>query len=140
MDVKTAMGLLKENGYKHTDKREEMLQLFSAEKRYLSAKDVLEHMQQKFHGISFDTVYRNLSLFSELNILESTELDGEKKFRFSCATDGHHHHVICLDCGKTKHIDLCPMEVWNEKTEGFHIVDHKFEVYGYCDHCVPEAK
>lgn len=135
MDLQEALQLLKKKGYKYTDKREYMLQLFSREKRYLSAKDVLEHMQQKYSGLSFDTIYRNLSLFSDLKILEFTELDGERKFRFSCATDDHHHHLICLDCGKTKHIHLCPMENWNVTTDGFHIVGHKFEVYGYCDLC-----
>ncbi|MBU9712094.1 Fur family transcriptional regulator [Evansella tamaricis] len=135
MNVQEAMQRLKEKGFKHTDKREDMLELFSNEKRYLAAKDVLESMQDKYKGLSFDTIYRNLSVFTELGILESTELDGEKKFRFTCSTDHHHHHLICLDCGKTKHIDECPMDLFPVKKEGFHIVGHKFEVYGYCEQC-----
>src|SRR5690554_367976 len=112
MNVEKAMHLLKEKGYKHTDKREEILQLFESERRYLSAREVLEFLQSKYANLSFDTIYRNLSLFSNLSILEFTELDGEKIFRLSCATDDHHHHLICLECGKTRHIDLCPMEEW----------------------------
>ncbi len=86
MNVIEAIERLKEEGYKHTDKRENMLHLFSEQKRYISARDVLEYMQDDFPGLSFDTIYRNLSLFSELEILEETELEGEKKFRFNCAT------------------------------------------------------
>lgn len=135
MDVKAALQRLKEKGYKHTDKREDMLQLFSNEKRYLAAKDVLEHLQDKYSGLSFDTIYRNLSVFTELGILETTDLDGEKKFRYSCSTEEHHHHLICLDCGKTKHISNCPMDQLIVSNEGFKIVGHKFEVYGYCEQC-----
>ncbi|PYZ94281.1 transcriptional repressor [Salipaludibacillus keqinensis] len=135
MNVEEAMNKLKEEGYKHTDKRLDMLQLFSDESRYIAAKDVLESLQDKYKGLSFDTIYRNLSLFSQLGILETTELDGEKKFRFSCSTDHHHHHLICLDCGKTKHIDECPMVTSPISDEGFQVVGHKFEVYGYCEKC-----
>ncbi len=134
MDVTQALLLLKEKGYKHTGKREQMLQLFSDQKRYIAAKDVLEAMQGDYPGLSFDTIYRNLSTFVDLGILEMTELDGEKKFRFSCAIDGHHHHMICLSCGKTKHVHLCPMDQFND-TKDFKIVGHKFEVYGYCTGC-----
>ncbi|WP_096188387.1 Fur family transcriptional regulator [Evansella halocellulosilytica] len=135
MNMEEAMNRLKDKGYKHTDKREDMLQLFSDEKRYLAAKDVLDHLQSKYGGLSFDTIYRNLSLFTDLGILEATELEGEKKFRFSCSTDHHHHHLICLDCGKTKHIHDCPMDSFPIGEEGFKIVGHKFEVYGYCEDC-----
>lgn len=137
MDVSQALLLLKEKGYKYTGKREQMLQLFSDQKRYIAAKDVLEAMQPDYPGLSFDTIYRNLSTFVDLGILEMTELDGEKKFRFSCSIDEHHHHMICLTCGKTKHIHLCPMDKLNE-TDDFKIVGHKFEVYGYCQDCMIE--
>ncbi len=136
MDVTKALLILKEKGYKHTGKREQMLQLFSEEKRYIAAKDVLEAMQNEYPGLSFDTIYRNLSTFVELGILEMTELEGEKKFRFSCSTDEHHHHIICLTCGKTKHIHLCPMDQLSGDSNDFKIVGHKFEVYGYCKECI----
>lgn len=135
MDVNQAVALLKEKGYKHTDKREELIRLLADEKRYLSAKEVLELMQKDYPRLSFDTIYRNLSLFVELGIFEMTELDGEKRFRFSCAPSHHHHHLICLTCGKTKQVDSCPMEQLEKKFDGFEIVDHKFEIYGYCLQC-----
>ncbi|MGO4887192.1 Fur family transcriptional regulator [Anaerobacillus sp. MEB173] len=135
MNVSEAILLLKDKGYKHTGKREDLLQLFAEEKRYLSAKEVLEKMQKDYPGLSFDTIYRNLSLFVELNILEFTELEGEKRFRFTCSTDHHHHHLICLDCGKTKQVNDCPMVQLNTKLDDFSIVGHKFEIYGYCGDC-----
>ncbi|MBB5173906.1 transcriptional repressor [Texcoconibacillus texcoconensis] len=135
MNVSEAMSLMSKKGYKQTGKREEMLRLFANEKRYISAKDVLEAMEKSYPGLSFDTIYRNLSLFVELDILEMTELDGEKKFRFTCSTESHHHHLICLDCGKTKHIEECPMDRFSDEKADFQIVGHKFEIYGYCQGC-----
>ncbi|MBM7097070.1 MULTISPECIES: Fur family transcriptional regulator [Alteribacter] len=135
MDVKEALTIMKDKGYKYTDKREDILTLFSDEKRYLAAKDVLASLQARYSGLSFDTIYRNLSLFTELGILEETELEGEKKFRFACSTSDHHHHLICVDCGKTKHIHNCPMDAIEDDADGFKITGHKFEIYGYCGEC-----
>jgi Fur family transcriptional regulator, zinc uptake regulator len=135
MNVEHALKQIKNNGYKLTDKREFILELFAQHKRYMSAKEVMEQLKDKIPGLSYDTIYRNLSLFKELDILEATDLDGEKKFRLSCSGAKHHHHLICLSCNKTQHVEDCPMSSLALKNDEFQIVDHKFEVYGYCKQC-----
>ncbi|MCO7176239.1 Fur family transcriptional regulator [Sporolactobacillus kofuensis] len=134
MNKREAMVLLKKKGYKHTDKREDILDLFEQQDGYLSAKDIQSALKDNYPGISFDTIYRNLSLFQDLMILEETELDGEKIYQFHC-TEHHHHHLICLRCGKTKTIDVCPMQDLSQIDPEFQVTGHKFEIYGYCKHC-----
>lgn len=136
MNLSQALNVLKDNGYKFTGKREEMLRIFSLENRYLTAKEILEYMQKDYPTISFDTIYRNLALFQDLEVLEWTQLDSERIYRLSCTTtEHHHHHLICTTCGKTKEIKLCPMDAVLGEPEGFRITGHKFEIYGYCKEC-----
>lgn len=135
MNISKAIDILHEYGHKATKRRKDILNYFSDADGYRTAKDLYEHMEKSYPGISFDTVYRNLHLYDELNIVETTELNGERHFRMNCAQH-HHHHFICNDCGKTKKINLCPMDEIGTSLGNYHIEDHKFEVYGLCPICV----
>ena len=112
-----------------------MLRILSRDRRYLSAKEVLDAMRAVYPRLSFDTVYRNLTLLHGLDIAELTEINGERLYRISCADIDHHHHLICTECGRTKVIELCPMQSIMDEPEGFQITGHRFEVYGVCDGC-----
>jgi Fur family zinc uptake transcriptional regulator len=112
-----------------------MVRLFFEKRRYMSAKEVLNYMHEEYPNLSFDTIYRNLSLFEELGILETTEFQGEKLYRFRCTNTEHHHHIICINCRKTITFDVCPMKMIFGEPEGFIITGHKFEIYGYCKEC-----
>ncbi len=134
MNMKEAVELLRSKGLKITNKRKDIITFFDKADGYRTAKDLLQFMEEKYQGISFDTVYRNLHLYNEIGILETTELNGEKHFRMNC-TMHHHHHFICSICGKTKEIDICPMNDIKDKLEDYIIEDHKFEIYGLCPEC-----
>ncbi|GLC88603.1 Fur family transcriptional regulator [Lysinibacillus piscis] len=135
MNVSRAWEILKEHGYKKTDKRVLLLDMFAATDKYLTARDLLVVLKKDFPGMSFDTIYRNLATFVQLGILEETELSGERNFRMQCESTQHHHHFICLVCGNVKELHLCPMEMLDEKLPNYEIEGHKFEIYGKCPSC-----
>lgn len=134
MNINKATEILKNKGYKLTGRRMDILTFFEKSDGYRTAKDLLQFMEEKYKGISLDTVYRNLHLYNEMKILETTELNSEKHFRMNC-TQHHHHHFICSICGKTKNIDVCPMDEIKNKLGNYEIEDHKFEIYGRCPMC-----
>ncbi|MCQ9209023.1 Fur family transcriptional regulator [Granulicatella seriolae] len=138
--VDHCIAILKNAGYKYTKKRERLVEIFNEENRYLSARSVQELLAKDFPNLSYDTIYRNLYTYVELGILEETELNGEKLFRIGCMEHGHHHHhFICQECGRTKEIDLCPMDFFQEQLEGCKILSHRFEIFGLCPQCSAKA-
>ncbi|TQR18578.1 Fur family transcriptional regulator [Psychrobacillus soli] len=135
MNIEKAWEILKKEGFKKTDKREQILEIFSQTEKYITARDILDVMMAEHPGMSYDTIYRNLSTFVDLGILEETELTGEKHFRMQCEADHHHHHFICMSCGNIKEIHYCPMETLQNAIPGYQIENHKFEIYGNCPEC-----
>ncbi|PZE21769.1 Fur family transcriptional regulator [Paenibacillus xerothermodurans] len=124
-------------GWRITDQRRSLAALFAEAPGYLSPKDVYESMRQKYPGVSFDTVYRNLRLLSEMGVLEQFYLNDGLKFRARCHSH-HHHHMICLQCEKTMPFEFCPMKQLSHLPDDFQIVNHRFEIFGYCPECAGE--
>ncbi|MER2063566.1 MAG: Fur family transcriptional regulator [Alkalibacterium sp.] len=133
-----AVKTLKHNGYKTTGKRQRILELLYHSNKYMSAKEVQDKLKKMFPGISPDTIYRNLHTFVELNVVEETELNGEKLFRATCDVHGHHHHFICTVCGKTKELD-CPLDMFQDQLPGYKVDSHRFELFGKCSDCLESA-
>lgn len=134
--VDQSLRRMKDNGLKHTAKREELIKLFAEEERYLTAKDVQQKLEDSYPTLSFDTIYRNLYSFVDIGILETTELNNEKLFRITCLQDGHHHHhFICEECGKTIQLEMCPMDFFKEQLQNCTLKTHRFEIFGSCNDC-----
>ena len=134
--VDQSLRRMKDNGLKHTAKREELIKLFAEEERYLTAKDVQQKLEVSYPTLSFDTIYRNLYSFVDIGILETTELNNEKLFRITCLQDGHHHHhFICEECGKTIQLEMCPMDFFKEQLQNCTLKTHRFEIFGSCNDC-----
>jgi Fur family transcriptional regulator, zinc uptake regulator len=127
---------LKLAGLKFTGKRREAVDFFVQHKdKYMSAKDLHEHLKKMFSNISYDTVYRTLTTLLENNIIEHMEFRGDAaRYRLMCH-DEHHHHLVCLGCGSTFPLDACPMTSITSSIQDFQVTNHRFEVYGYCSNC-----
>lgn len=133
--VEDIIDVMVQHGWRITEQRRKLADIFVKAEGYLSPKDVYEQMTVPYPNVSFDTVYRNLRLLSEMGALEQFYfMDGGLKFRASC-TEHHHHHLICVNCEKTLTFDYCPMEQALKLPGSFKIVNHRFEVYGVCEEC-----
>jgi Fur family zinc uptake transcriptional regulator len=132
--VEQMLKAMSQKGCRITEQRRSLAALFAQNNTYLSPKEVYQHMRLQYPGISFDTVYRNLRLLSEWDVLEQVYLSEGPKFKASCLTH-HHHHLICMQCEKTIAIDYCPMSWVAQGSQDFYATSHRFEVFGYCRDC-----
>lgn len=133
------LAVMARNGWRITEQRKTLAQIFSDDDGYLSPKDVYDQMSAKYPSVSFDTVYRNLRMLSEMGVLEQFYfMDGGLKFKGSCLSH-HHHHLICVNCEKTMTFDYCPMDQSLELPGNYQILNHRFEIYGICEECRKEG-
>lgn len=122
-------------GLRITEQRRSLANLFADAEGYLAPKDVYEYMEKMYPGLSFDTVYRNLRVLHEMDVLEQFVFEDGIRFKVHCGGHEHHHHMICLSCERTIPVEYCPMPQLANIPEQFEVVRHKFEIFGYCKDC-----
>lgn len=105
---------------------------------FRTAQQIHEQLRAEGDPIGLATVYRTLQAMTETGELDvmRTE-DGEATYR-RCATSGHHHHLVCRNCGKTEEIMARVVERWAAEIaaeHGFVDVTHHVELTGLCRDC-----
>ncbi|CAM3642978.1 Fur family transcriptional regulator [Marinicrinis lubricantis] len=135
MKVEEILTAMSNKGLRITEQRKTLAKLFVEHSGYLAPKEVYEHMSKMYPGMSFDTVYRNLRVLHEMDIIEQFMFEEGVKFKLHCHAHDHHHHFICLECENTVPFEFCPMDYVKTVPDGFTPVKHKFDIYGYCDSC-----
>jgi Fur family ferric uptake transcriptional regulator len=136
-------GKLKDKEYKLTPQRQIILKaFFEKNRRHLSAEELYSIVKERYPEIGLATVYRTLDLLAELGILQKMDFgDGKARFELNDEDVHHHHHLICLSCGKVQEFQLDllePLEESIEQSTGFDIIDHRLKFYGYCSDCKRE--
>ncbi len=121
---------------KRSKQRDAILAVVKSTKSHPSAAWVYSQVKKVIPNISLGTVYRNLSMLAENNIIKRIEL-GLSEEHFDGNTDLH-YHVVCKECGKILDIDAMPMTFINDMaSEKFNgeIYDHSIVFFGKCNTC-----
>lgn len=86
------------------------------------------------------SVYRTLSLFSQIGIVRESDLSGESKFFEIVDTNDthkHSHHIVCRSCKKIDPIEFCFAKAQEQALGelGYRDVTHRLEFAGLCSRC-----
>jgi len=138
MTLKQILEQLKLAGYKATATRTLILEtLIKNHELILSADEIYLMVKLENEKINRSTVYRNLDILSEENLLYKTITDqGVTKVKLRCC-DKHHHHLICDKCGKIVVYDQCAFDLYRQfaQDHGFLLTGHTLELHGICKDC-----
>lgn len=104
---------------------------------FRSAQELHALLREGGDKVGLATVYRNLQAMAaegEIDMLRTDE--GEAVYR-ACST-GHHHHLVCRECGRTVEVEGAAVEAWAARVSaehGFTEVRHTLEIFGTCATC-----
>lgn len=123
-------------GLRLTTPRRRLVDLLAHTREPLVFDILLERL-----GTSFDkvTLYRNLSAFETVGVIQCIR-DSDGKTRYELVSPHHHHHhVVCRGCGDMECLPECDVDNFVRQAEhlGYHVEEHRVEVYGLCPNCRP---
>ncbi len=88
------------------------------------------------------STYRNLELFATMGIIEVIHIGWKKRYELAAPFAPHHHHLVCIMCGKLTSLDTPEIETIVETLASKHtyeITDHHFELRGVCSACSTDS-
>lgn len=122
---------------KNTKQRILIIDILQKAKKPLSANDILIRAVKKQPNIALTTIYRNLEMLYESDLITRYRID-EKEYCYELKKEEHTHYLICKNCKKKVDLPECPLKELEQSisnTTGFKITSHNLELEGYCDKC-----
>ncbi len=89
---------------KHSKQRDSILAFLATRDDHPTAEIVYQGVKEEFPNISLATVYRNLTLLSDLGEIRKIAV-GDGPDRFDAFT-APHNHFSCTRCGKLMDLDM----------------------------------
>ncbi|APT92118.1 sugar ABC transporter substrate-binding protein [Corynebacterium phocae] len=130
-------------GARNTRQRTAVIKVLRDFDNFASAKDIYNALQVKEAKVGLTTVYRTLQSLSEIDAVDALHMpSGETLYRH-CDSLHHHHHLVCIRCGRTEEVDGGPIEEWAKsisEQHGFELTGHDAEIFGVCGSCQTKLK
>ena len=95
---------LSELGYRLTPQRMMILSAIENSDNHISAEEIYTQVIAKYPKVNISTIYRTLELLKRLGLATETDLGGGR-VRYHPADKGHHHHLVCTECGAIIDLD-----------------------------------
>ncbi len=131
------VGKLSEQGYRLTPQRMMVLSAIENSDNHISAEEIYAQVVDKYSHVNISTVYRTLELLKRLGLVTETDLGGGR-VRYHPVDKGHHHHLVCQECGRIIDLDESVLS----SVKSMLLREYKFSadlrhlaIFGHCAKC-----
>ena len=128
---------LAEQGYRITPQRMMIASAIEDSDGHISAEEIYAQVIAKYPQVNISTVYRTLELLKQLGLVTDTDF-GEGRVRYHPVGKGHHHHLVCQECGAITDLDeivLSPLKTILLREYGFSADLRHLAIFGRCKKC-----
>jgi Fur family ferric uptake transcriptional regulator len=106
--------------------------------RAFSVRELHETARQSAPRLGLTTAYRAVERWREEGWAEDAGTRGGETVYVLCGAQGHHHHLVCVDCGATTLLEGCALESVRDASRqaGFDLLDEALGALpGRCAPC-----
>lgn len=125
---------LKQNGFSVTKARRQVFKVLST-----YGPLPMHELVARCTSTDRASVYRTIDLFESLGVIQRLQSGWKYKLELSDTFQAHHHHAVCLNCGKTVDVpEDARLEVRLYELADlleFQLERHQLELQGYCADC-----
>lgn len=121
--------------------RFKILEAFLQTEQHVTSSELVQILHEKGHQLEPELVRETLKLMCRYGFAQKNRFrNGEIRYEHRHLGQ-HHDHMICTKCRSIfefKNEQLETLQVKIAATYGFHMLQHKMEIYGICAACLKE--
>jgi Fe2+ or Zn2+ uptake regulation protein len=123
------------SGVRLTSQRRALLATIARWRGAFTALELHERAHREAPRLGVATTYRTLDLLRAAGSIRA--LAGREPRTYVRCHPGHHHHLVCVECGDVEETELCaaPSEAELRRRHGFAADTHELDIYGTCVRC-----
>ncbi len=138
-EKKNFKSLIESDEIGRIEDRLNVIDLFLKTEEHITLEDLISLLKSKGYEYDQEFVKLCLNRWVELGFAQKTTFEGQPPRYEHRHLGKHHDHMICTKCGRIMEFKNDELEMLQEKIAaraGFHILQHKMEIYGLCSRCL----
>ncbi len=135
--------LIAEDGLGDIDKRLNLIDLFLHTEEHITVEELMDLLKKRGYDYEPDFVRQCMNRWVELGFAQKKTFEGQPPRYEHRHLGRHHDHLICTKCGKIvefRNDEIEQLQARIAAMEGFHILQHKMEIYGICPDCLKKRR
>ena len=133
--------LFKQEQIDNFENRFKVLEVFLQTEKHVSVPELVERLEKTGWQMDAEFVQETLKLMCRFGFAHKSRFDNGIVLYEHRHLGQHHDHMICTKCRKILEFEEDQIEQLQIKiaaAHGFHMLQHKLEIYGICDDCLKE--
>jgi len=142
-EKKQFMRLFREQGLDRFDERFQVLEAFLQLDHHVSHAEIVVQLEKNGVRLSDEFVISSMEHLCRFGFASKVEFDGGEPLYEHRHLGIHHDHMICTKCGTILEFKDEALEKQQQKVAkeyGFHMLQHRMEIYGLCGACMAKRQ
>lgn len=135
--------LIETDGYDRIQDRLNIIDVFLGKEEHITIEEMCKLLSEKGYDYEPEFVRQCMNRMADLGFAQKKQFK-DQPIRYEHRHLGRHHdHFICTKCGKIVEFADQDMERLQAKiaaNHGFHMLQHRMEIYGLCSECLEQRK
>lgn len=135
--------LIEVDGNERVQERLNIIDAFLDAEEHITLEQMCRLLTEKGYDYEPEFVRQCMNRMVDLGFAQKKQFEGQP-IRYEHRHLGRHHdHLICTKCGKIVEFaneDIERLQVKIAARQGFHMLQHRMEIYGLCSDCLAQRR
>lgn len=135
--------LFKQDQIADFENRFAVMEAFMQVEGHISSMQMMQRLNELGHQLEPEFVRDTLKLMCQYGFASKQQFNNGEILYEHLHLGQHHDHMVCTKCGKIVEFEdsqLERLQIQAAERHGFHLLQHKMEMYGICAQCMANRK